>query len=774
MIDLEATSGVPVLDGYGTTESGGVARATVRHRRPGSVGKSIGTEIAIHNETGIAPPGKAGEILIRGANVTAGYLDDEEANRRAFSNGWFRTGDMGYLDEDGYLFITGRLKEMINRGGQKILPQQVEAVLKAFPGVEEAAVFGVEHRTLGEEVAAAVVVREEPPTEEALRAYAACHLAPYKVPHRILFVDALPRNAMGKPLRKSLAQMVHQRDLEEREKTSVLLTQTEKLLAAMWEETFRCGPVGRNADFATMGGDSLMLAFLAARIQDAFGVELDAGIFANHARLRDLAAAIDKQTARTSPAAAAPERAPRLVPAPLSFAQERTWKYTWPSTRPADGTCSLNYNMAFLHSVRGRLNTDLLQRSLNFVVRQHEILHTAFEERFGVPVQLPRAARDIDFPVLDFSNAPDARCRALDLLNEDARTPFHLRHGPLLRLKLVRIASDEHLLLRVNHHIISDAASWELFLREWGAAYGDLASGRELKPDTPRYDYRGYAWWQSKEFDLAKPMVQDGIEWWSKQLCRDRPPAGPFHKSVNEPAQGRSASRSGNPADGILWFGLDPGLSARIEELCRAEGSTYFITRFAACAALHAHLNNHPEVVLGCYFSHRKRTEWRNIMGDFTNLVTLVLDCDLNLSFREWLRVVRHRVAECRTRSEIPYELVRKELRLRGQQPRQIEVMFHAADHTAPQWFGTAEMTWVSRSIPAMPWGFTLTVDKHNEDRLCNVTFDAGLYAPESVKAYVARYVLLLKAASSHPDWTLKQLISVSKIATAAASSASG
>jgi len=189
------------------TETGVVTLCTPDARKPGSVGRATDLEVAITDPLGNFLGAKLeGEIVVRGT-VTPGYLDSPEANQVAFRHGWFHTGDIGHLDSDGFLFITGRLKEMISRGGEKIIPQEVDDALAHHPAVAEAAAFAVAHPTLGEDLAAAVVLRGGAASSELeLRRFLAARLALFKVPRRILFVDALPRTAAGKPLRTVLAE----------------------------------------------------------------------------------------------------------------------------------------------------------------------------------------------------------------------------------------------------------------------------------------------------------------------------------------------------------------------------------------------------------------------------------------------------------------------------------------------------------------------------------------------------------------------------------------
>jgi oxalate---CoA ligase len=207
---LHALFGVPVIEAYGMTEASHQMTCNPLPPRPakqGSVGIPTGIEVAIldaHNNT--LPPGERGEVSIKGATVVDGYENNPAANEASFTAGWFRTGDEGMFDRDGYLFLTGRLKEQINRGGEKISPLEVEEVLLRHPAVAEAVTFGIPHDKLGEEVGSAVVLAKDQSTTEAeLRTYLSEQLAAFKVPRKIVFVDELPKGATGKVQRIGMA-----------------------------------------------------------------------------------------------------------------------------------------------------------------------------------------------------------------------------------------------------------------------------------------------------------------------------------------------------------------------------------------------------------------------------------------------------------------------------------------------------------------------------------------------------------------------------------------
>jgi acyl-CoA synthetase (AMP-forming)/AMP-acid ligase II len=208
--ELEAAFHAPVIEAYGMTEASHQMAANPLHgiRKPGSVGVAAGPEVAIMDETGqLLPRGATGEIVIRGPSVTSGYENNPKANAEAFVNGWFRTGDQGVMDEDGYVTLTGRLKEIINRGGEKVSPREVDEVLMDHPAVQQVVTFAMPHDLLGEEVAAAVVLRAGAAAGEAeLRAFAGQRLAPFKIPKKIVFLGEIPKGATGKLQRIGLAQ----------------------------------------------------------------------------------------------------------------------------------------------------------------------------------------------------------------------------------------------------------------------------------------------------------------------------------------------------------------------------------------------------------------------------------------------------------------------------------------------------------------------------------------------------------------------------------------
>jgi acyl-CoA synthetase (AMP-forming)/AMP-acid ligase II/acyl carrier protein len=294
MAELETVFGAPVIESYGMTEashqiaSNPLPPAT---RKPGSVGKPAGAEIVIMNDAGeLQPTGSVAEVAIRGENVMRGYADSADANGAAFTRGWFRTGDQGYLDDEGYLFLTGRIKELINRGGEKISPREIDEVLLTHPAVEQAVTYAMPHPTLGEEVAAAVVLRPQmQTTAHEIAEYSGMRLAESKLPKQILIVSEIPRSATGKLQRSRLAELFAGQHQDEMAGVDARL---ESRLAAIYAEVLGVEEVRATDNFFALGGDSLRATQVISRVRAALDVNLSMAAVFRNPTVRELSAEI--------------------------------------------------------------------------------------------------------------------------------------------------------------------------------------------------------------------------------------------------------------------------------------------------------------------------------------------------------------------------------------------------------------------------------------------------------------------------------------------------
>jgi acyl-CoA synthetase (AMP-forming)/AMP-acid ligase II/aryl carrier-like protein len=279
---LEDIFHTPLIEAYGMTEASHQIASNplppLVHKL-GSVGLAVGNEVAILDEQGmILPMDTSGEISIRGPNVMREYENNPAGNASAFVNGWLRTGDRGYLDAEGYLFIQARLKEIINRGGEKISPREIDDVLQEHPAVLQAVAFAIPHPTLGEDIAAVVVLRPgKTETPGELRQYVAERLAEFKVPRRIIFVPGIPKGPTGKIQRLGLAeQLKAELDKEQGETSDALAPRNpvEELLVEIWQEVLGVSKVGVTDEFLALGGDSIRAIRVLARINERTGQNL--------------------------------------------------------------------------------------------------------------------------------------------------------------------------------------------------------------------------------------------------------------------------------------------------------------------------------------------------------------------------------------------------------------------------------------------------------------------------------------------------------------------
>lgn len=276
---IESALQVPIIEGYGSSEA--VSQIAVNplppgQRKLGSAGKPAGCKVEIMDELGnLLPAGVSGEIVIQGESVFSGYENDSIANLMSFCDGWFRTGDQGYVDSEGYLYINGRIKEIINCGGAKISPREIEEVLLSHPSVKEAVAFAIPHLSLGEVVAVAIVTKgEKIISEDEVQRHASKHVIYYKVPHKVVFVDSIPKEATGKVNRIGMAEKL---GVAVGVTVNIANTRTVRTSASdehkmldIWKRILNRSELGINESFFNLGGDSLTATFLSVEIEEIF------------------------------------------------------------------------------------------------------------------------------------------------------------------------------------------------------------------------------------------------------------------------------------------------------------------------------------------------------------------------------------------------------------------------------------------------------------------------------------------------------------------------
>jgi acyl-CoA synthetase (AMP-forming)/AMP-acid ligase II/aryl carrier-like protein len=652
LTELERVFHAPVIEAYGMTEVPSIACNPLppRPRKTSSVGVATGPEVAIMDDRGnLLPAGESGEVVVRGVSVMQGYDNDPLATRNAFTHGWLRTGDQGFLDTEGYLFITGRFKEIINRGGEKIAPQEVDDVLMDHPAVAQAVTFAVPDARLREEIAAAVVLRQHAAaTERDLRQFVATRLADFKVPRRVLIVEELPQGPIGKLQRLGLVDKLGLVAPKQAEPTrhpddTAPRTLIEEMLVGLWTQVLDLACVGIHDDFFQVGGDSLLVLQLLSRIRDALHVEVPLLTFFEAPTVASLALHIEtaQQAAQGMPAPPIVP-IPRDGPVPMSIAQEQLWRLD----QALPGTAL--FNVLYTMRLTGTLMVTALEQSCNEILRRHEALRTTFAVVEGQPVQVITPPPCLTLMVQDLRALPETERdgEAQRLAREEVQKPFDLTQGLLLRVRLLRLGEQEHVLLLTMHHIISDAWSLGVFMRELAVLYTAFSAGSPSPLPELSIQYADFAYWQ-RQWRRSEAIAAQ-LAYWQEQLHAPLPIlALPTDRPRGTALSFRTA---------LQTLVLPEELSAALKTLSWQEGSTLFMTLLAAFKVLLHGYTGQEELCIGTLVANRNRQEVEGLIGLFVNTVLVRTNLGGNPTFREVLRRVRKTTLAAYAHQDLPFE----------------------------------------------------------------------------------------------------------------------
>jgi acyl-CoA synthetase (AMP-forming)/AMP-acid ligase II/acyl carrier protein len=757
---IEDTFRVPVVECYGMTEaahqvaSNGPSYAA---RKPGSVGQAAGPRVAVMDSRGnLLPAGLEGEIVIRGPNVTRGYENDPVANESAFSGGWFRTGDLGHLDDKAALFISGRIKEIINRGGEKISPREVEEVLNEHEAVSEVAVFGVPDDRLGEEVAAAVVLgRKAQASAAELQQFALARLADFKVPRHVSFMKELPRSSTGKVQRLELAA-AFRRSAGLRghpRKAGPVVppgTETERNLSVIWHEVMKVGDISVDDNFFELGGDSIQAAMILSRIQAVFGRAIPLTAFFDDPTISSLATALAGPDGRRPAAARLPiTRETARGPAPLASVQK--FIYALEQHPLITGTGALNRCAALRLS--GPLDRDSLRSGLHAVLLRHDILRSRIFRRDDAVLQEPRDMPNFELPELDLRPcAREERTARLEgLAAQQAGTPFRLSDELPVRFCLLCFGESDHVLLFVTHYIVFDAWSMRLFARELVDCYEAARHGGGAAVSLPPLQYRDYGAWQAR-------LEREGhysreIAYWKEKLN-----AMP-HFRTDLRRQMRGAV-SFCLSTHTLAFSRDLVRAAR--RLAQREKATLFMVLLAALKITIARLSGRDDVVVISQTSGRNRVETETIVGCFVNLLVLRTRLEPSLSFNEFLQTVRQTCLDAFDHQDLPITRLQAEcLAERDLINDPVSpVIFNFKNFDLPS-LRADELLFQPLELDyhAEPAGLILKIFDHGEGLDGALLYNAKLFSPGLVEQLARSYLMALEEAIDRPHLAVRDLL---------------
>jgi amino acid adenylation domain-containing protein len=749
---LETTFGVPVVDTYGMTEGASqIAANPLGRRKPGSVGRPAGPEIAIMDARGRRlPAGQRGEIALRGPTITRGYDGDPAATKAAFRNGWFYTGDLGYFDPEGYLFIVGRIKDIINRGGQKVAPAEVEEALLDHPDVVEAAAFPISHKRLGEEVGAAVVLRPDADcTPRSLREFARQRLARFKAPGLIRIVPEIPKTPVGKIRRAGLAAALSVGPATARDEGGTLIpprSQLERHLADTWADLLELDQISVDQDIFALGADSLTVMQMLSRLRARFGADLSFQDLFDAPTVEALAARLE--SAKTEPADLSHSLSGTRADAdfvPLSLQQQRF--YILSRLDPS----GLDNQVIQVARVSGPLDVDALETSLAAICERHEVLRATFLEPAGETVQTMGAARPrlerIDLrPRAKSARAATIERHARELLHQ----PFDLEKGPLLRAQLLRFGKDDHALLIKLHHLVTDGWSQRLFWVEFEALYAGSVGGAAARLPGMTVQYRHFAEWQ-REW-LRTRAAGEQLSYWRTQLRgltalplrTDRP---------------RPEKRTGRGARHPVR--LSRALSGAVKSVSRAHRVTPFMTLLAAFQCLLHRYTAHEDVAVGSLIASRNQIQIERLMGMFTNTIVLRTDLSGDPTFGEVLRRVRQVTLQAYRNQDLPFEEILRTLQVSRSMDRNtlFQVMFilQNGSAAAPALPGVS-VEFVDVDPGIARFDLTLELIEDDEGLRGWLEYSSDLFDAATIARMAAHLRTLLEAIAANPDERISRL----------------
>jgi amino acid adenylation domain-containing protein len=659
--------GGPLIDGYGPTEG---TTFSCCHRlasppRPGPIpiGRPIANTRAYVLGRGfeLLPVGVPGELYVAGDGLARGYLDHPDLTAERFlpdpfaeqpGGRLYRTGDLARLLPDGTLDFLGRTDDQVKIRGFRIEPGEIEAALLEHPEVAGAAVVPVTD-TAGERRLVAFYTAADPsapPSARQLRERLQESLPAHLVPAAFCLLPVLPLTPNGKVDRAALA----------REASAVASssgageprTPIEELLAGIWAEVLGVGQTGIHDDFFELGGHSLLAARAIARLRESLGVEVPLRALFEEPTPAGLAAIVERalrggEGILLPPIEPVPRDRPDTALA-LSFAQERLWFLD----RLAPGGDA--YNVPWVLRLRGRIDPARLEAALGAVAARHEALRMTFGEADGRPVLAIAPAGPVDLPVADLTGLPEPRREPerSRLAGEEARRPFDLARGPLLRAALVRLAGEEQALLLTLHHAVCDGGSMPILMREVLAILRAAAEGRCAELPGLPVQYVDYAAWQRRW--LAGDVLERELAWW-----RDTLAGAP---SLLDLPLDRPRQRVRHPHGAACELELSGDLVHALVALGRQRGATLFMTLLAALDALLSRHSGQEDFCVGFPLASRNRVELENLVGLFVNTLVARADLSGDPPFVGLLTRVRERVLAAYAHQEVPFERLVEDL----------------------------------------------------------------------------------------------------------------
>jgi amino acid adenylation domain-containing protein len=610
-----------------------------------------------------------GEIYLGGEWLALGYEADRPATAGAFVSDphsetidakMYRTGDWAWRRGDGTLEFRGRADGRTTVDGIRVEAEEIETALLQQEQVSAAAVV---MREAGEQEAGLVALVEgqdgQTLVAEDLRRFVQERLPQVMTPKRFVQVERVPRTANGRVDRQALIGVLQAEEASEAAPEYIApRNEIEEKLVNIWVRTFAVERIGIHDNFFQLGGNSLLAMQVMARINSAFQVEFPLRRLFEAPTVAQLSTVVEQllkagNTEKGSPIV----KVPRGHFMPLSYAQQRLWFID--QLEPATSA----YNVPAAVRVPGAIDANVLERAFQEVVRRHETLRTRFVLIQGEPQQVIEDTFNFQLAFVDLSAASvaDREEQAKLLAREEARQPFDLSRGPLIRVKLLRLASEDHVLLVTMHHIVCDGWSMGILMGEVSALYASFSAGKPSPLHELPIQYVDYSVWQ-REW-LHGEMMDQQLDYWRKQLAGvetlDLPTDRP------RPAiQTQKGDR--------MTVALPLELTEKIRKLAKGNSATLYMALLAAFQVLLYRYSRQADFAVGAPIAGRRRSETEGLIGFFVNTLVLRSRLTAQMSFSELLESVKEVTLEAYTHQDVPFEKLVEELRPKrdlGQSP---------------------------------------------------------------------------------------------------------
>ncbi|TMC18165.1 MAG: amino acid adenylation domain-containing protein, partial [Chloroflexi bacterium] len=555
------------------------------------------------------PVGSTAELYIGGVGLARGYFKGPELTAEKFIPDPFSrqggarlyaTGDLARWRGDGTIEFVGRLDQQVKLRGYRIELLEIEAVLRQSSLVQDCVVLMREDEPEEKRlVAYPVVAQGETLTTADLRSYLQDRLPAYMIPETFVLMESLPLTPNGKVDRQALPNPLPDQDGQNRAGEGAR-TWLQELLAGLWSQVLRRPQVGIHEDFFELGGHSLLTTRLIAQLA-ALGIEVPLRVLFEAPTVASFAQRVEQELSRGEGMQVPPFVATaRPDVLPLSFAQQRLWFLD--QLEPG----STAYLIPSAQRVQGALHIACLSRSLQQLVQRHESLRTTFEMHNGQPVQVIHATAHFVLPVIDLQGLllEHREQQTRKLTNMERQHPMCLSIGPLLRTMLLRQDAQEHVLLLTLHHIITDAWSDQVFVRELTTLYQANVSGQSSGLAPLPIQYADYALWQRQW--LQGEIETGQMAYWRKQLANVAPLELPIDHARPAMQTYRGAVQS---------LRLPADLSKGLQQLCRAEHVTLFMLLLAAFQVLLARYSGQTDISVGTPIANRRQAEVEGVMS---------------------------------------------------------------------------------------------------------------------------------------------------------------